>query len=282
MSSIDGALGLGLAVPQHLQHEEVELDVVHPADRAVLVIGADLPISVATAPAAAVGAPHPLYTAGSIGFEATTALHAHLLLASDHHPPIFLAMTDPTAAPVSPLIAPLIQFAGALLGAAVGGAITWLTARRKLANERAFDRQLEWHEGMHRALGRAADAVMHEIVLLSKPGATASVGHFSALNDPMTSVRSIRSDAMLFGSPEVVAAVDDLFSALESKMTTFRDSSDDVVVTAPAQITAMVDIYNTLIHSMKVVGAAHRRHLGLKSLPKKMDTRPLPFRPGES
>jgi hypothetical protein len=186
-------------------------------------------------------------------------------------------MVDP-AAPISALVAPLIQFAGALLGAGVGGVVTWLTTRRKLATERAFDRQLEWHEGMHRALVRVADVALAQLMVLNIEGAKASAMYFAALSEPLGKMRALRSDAMLFASPAVVASLDTLFRALEGKLTAFRDGDDAVIASVEGQIAALKEIYNTLVDAMKAVSAAHRRHLGLKPLPVTQETRQLPAR----
>ena len=173
-----------------------------------------------------------------------------------------------TVVQLTPLIVAAIAFAGSIIGSAVGGLVTWITARSKLRNERAFDRQLEWHETTYRALNGAADKMLDALFVYgqgSPENITPLVSAMSAL-DP---VRACRADARLFAARDVE---EELNSAFEVQFLALAKQQQELVSHGntvekrDAVVQGFNAVRNLLTRSAVMVSDAHRRHLGLKAV----------------
>lgn len=186
---------------------------------------------------------------------------------------MMIVVPAPTTLP--PWFAPALQFAGALFGACVGGVVTWLTAGRKLAKERAFDRQLEWHESMHRALTDGASEIRRALSLYaSSPTPAAMSELLSAVTPIYAKVREHTSDALLFASPDIVLRLNHFSGESLKSFESFSDRLQGEPKDQPASAEilhavakAIEALHNDLVGAMMVVGASHREHLNLPKLP---------------
>ncbi|MDB4913766.1 MAG: hypothetical protein JWM95_1410 [Gemmatimonadetes bacterium] len=165
-----------------------------------------------------------------------------------------------------------LPFMSGLFGSAVGAVVTWLTAGRKLARERVFDRQLVWHETMHRQLAAAVIAIND--ALGKQKGPYDPYVLASALRQALDSLREYRADAFLFASADVVLLLNSMWRDREESMRTFEGKLEKPLGdlrennAVGLQLCRQAEAFlNMLTDAMAAVSASHRNHLGLPILP---------------
>lgn len=171
------------------------------------------------------------------------------------------APLDPTAVQLTPLLVAAIAFAGSILGAVVGGFMTVVTARRKLRSERAFDRRLQWHEDMHRALHVVIARVkeLEQLRLLGQfPDYDAS-----GVYEAMTKVEALKREMPLFAAPRVIDHVE----AMTNPATMMPPFTQEELNTDPVKLGVMFNKWgNMMLLADAAVLHDCRQQLGMEPL----------------
>jgi hypothetical protein len=177
---------------------------------------------------------------------------------------MILLPTEP-ASTVSPLAIAGLQAVGTIVGAAIGGGLTWFTATKKIRGERAFDRRLEWHERTHASLAKALDNIEDACFKLENNPKYPIHSAFDAMSDALSTLRIDRVNAQLYAGPQVISMVADLRASIIEDL---ERLTDDRAPTRDEAIAAFQRIANLLVESMLAVAAEGRRHLGVERLSK--------------
>jgi hypothetical protein len=165
------------------------------------------------------------------------------------------------ATSLSPYAVAGLQVVGTFVGALVGGAIAWFTAMRKLKNERAFDRRLEWHERMHHCLV-AGSATMRQLCWELKENPEFSIEDAArSVDAALKEIKQHRIDAALYADPPVIRCLADL-----------RDNNYKHVQVASDRLNREMAISTIRNVDLNLAAASYavaievRRHLGVKPM----------------
>jgi hypothetical protein len=182
----------------------------------------------------------------------------------------------PTSAGEPILLKYVLPLLSGLVGSAIGAVVTWLTAGRKLARERSYERQMEWHVSLHRALAACVleltdTVIQNQALTLEEFLATKTTPAWNVLPNA-------RADAFLFGSAQLVETLTDVFeeqdrAAMETgaRAKTIVDVPGTTLETARSDLLELIRdrsraVRGALLRAMRETADSHRLRLGLSPL----------------
>jgi hypothetical protein len=151
----------------------------------------------------------------------------------------------------------LSNFVASLIGAWLGAVLAF----RKLRRERAFERQLQWHEDMADNFYRIASA-MNGVVKSSAHGPPNASAVADLINE-CDRLAVLGQKATLYATPESRHRVSEIMTQMRDAVAAVDRSSDETE-------NLFVDVFSKLVRPVRdagdVVAADVRRHLGLPSV----------------